>query len=60
MPTTTKEKTTTVTPASVRKTIGSTVEFRCEGGSSPRTRIQWVKRGGNLPDQHQTLNGVLV
>ena len=47
-------------PSVSHKSVGASVEFKCQAAGSPRPRIRWTKQGGNLPDQHQTLDGTLV
>ncbi len=50
----------TTSPSSVTRSAGDTVEFRCDVRGSPPPRIQWVKDGGQLPDQHTVRDGSLV
>lgn len=39
--------------------MGQTVEFRCEAVGTPPPRVQWIKEGGQLPQNHQTQGGIL-
>ncbi|XP_061457671.1 basement membrane-specific heparan sulfate proteoglycan core protein isoform X5 [Rhineura floridana] len=49
-----------VTPSSVTKAVGGTVEFVCSVVSGePRARIEWFKEDGELPPHHSISNGVL-
>ena len=49
-----------VSPKTIHMRSGATVEFKCEVTGSPHPRIQWLKQGGPLPEQHSVEAGTLT